>query len=258
MEGSSCPFGILDDRSEWAALLSFEDMLDKTPQTQDPSNPTLARSDSVEVDETRAGHAVVDRIVQSFTQKLDKASGSSQNLPLDTPICTANHESKLLMEPHDQPLPDGKIAKMRPCICGDACLGFHESIRDRDMCGGGCALREMLFPDELQRFETTGKLPTQQKACVLCHRQQTLQAYLLCQGSTEEVGTKFADMHVNLYVNPRDCLDGYASENTIPFETHGWSYLVGPVAVNRFSKYRWVRRGNVWCVDQTELLWQNF
>ncbi len=118
---------------------------------------------------------------------------------------------------------------MRACICGDACLGFHESIRDRDLCGGGSALREMLFPEELAKFQATGELPEKPKACVLCHRQQTLQAYLLCQGSeTVQDNLKFADMHVNLFVNPTDCKDGYASEETIPFaETSGWAYMIG-------------------------------
>lgn len=239
-------FAALDDRTEWMKLLNFSD-LDDSPKD----------ADAPEVDETRAGHRVLGRLVQSFTQNLERSPEGSGHFPVDTPICTASHEAKLLTEPFEQPLPDGSLAPMRPCITGSACLGFHERIKDRDVCGGGCALREMLFPEELARFEKTGELPEQPKACVLCHRQQTLQVYLLCQGAGADDKVKFADTHVNLYVNPRDCEDGYLEEHTIPFsKASGWSYMIGAVATNKFAAYKWVKRGNVWAIDQSELLWR--
>lgn len=243
----SCPFAALDDHAEWKAMLDFSDVATNEDET------TVA-----EVDANRANHAVLGRLIQSLTQKLDNSSSGNHFLT-EIPICSASHESKLLSEPYEQPLPDGSLASMRPCVCGDECLGFHEGIQNRDMCGGGCVLREMLFPDELKKFETTGELPTSPKACVLCHRQQTLQVYLMCQGANSSEKVKFGDMHINLYINPKNCQDGYFEQYTIPFaENLGWTYMLGPVVINKFSKYKWVKRNNVWFVDQSFMLWTNF
>ena len=180
----------------------FEDMLDKTlkhktPQTRRSPDQTPSNGRNSSRTRRSRSHRA------ELPQKLDKASGSSQNLPLDTPICTANHESSSSWNLEQR----SPMAKSRRCpVHLRRRLRFHESIRDRDMCGGGCALREMLFPDELQRFETTGKRPRNKRraSCAIDNDASSVPAL---PGLDRRSRTKFADMHVNL-CRPRDCLDG--------------------------------------------------
>lgn len=205
------------------------------------------------IDESLGGRRVVDEFLEA--SKTCDFAGKNQiivgDFSEDTPVCTVTHENKLLCEPHNVNLGDGRSVRMRPCIMGESCVGRSKLIEGHEESGGGVVLREMLFPKELTDFEMSGQLPDIQKPCVLCSRQHMMQAYVWCMNHND-----FARQNVivNWYVNPRDCNDGYIGDYTIPYENvPGWNCIIGHVAVNRLSKMRLVKRNKVWWIDQSEL-----
>ena len=192
------------------------------------------------------------------TQKGDAAMKSffkaSEDFPEDIPVHTVDHDNKLLSECYDYELPDGKLAKMKPCVSGCECAGMHSSLRGHEE-SGGVILRGLLTPRELAKFEATGENPDGPRLCVLCARWYIATAYFWCQEARNE--STLQNTVINWFVNPRDSVGGYKSEYTIPSGSFsGWRCMVGPVALNKIHKLRLVRRGRVWWVDQSELVWK--
>jgi hypothetical protein len=174
--------------------------------------------------------------------------------PPDVPVFTAQHENKLLQEPHSINLPNGARAHMRACVCGQRCVGLEPHFRNFDQCGGRI-LRETLTPEELMQFETNGAVPSEPRMCVLCSRRCAMTAYFLCLHERPE--TMLQHTIINAYVNPVDCENGYISELTIPNVKDGsWRCMIGPVVTNAMSEMIWYKnRQEVWCINQDALVW---
>lgn len=193
----------------------------------------------------------------SNSQKADAMKSffkASEDFPDDIPVHTVEHDNKLLSECYDYELPDGKLAKMKPCVSGCECAGMHPSLRGHEE-SSGIVLRGLLTPRELAKFESTGENPEGPRLCVLCARWYVATAYFWCQEARNE--STLQNTVINWFVNPRDSVGGYKSEYMIPSGSHpGWRCMVGPVVLNKIHKLRLVRRGRVWWVDQSELVWR--
>lgn len=199
----------------------------------------------------REGVSVVARLIESI---VENRAGEGHVVD-DVPIFTADHESKLLTETYEYPLPNGKTAKMLPCANGSRCAGMHPGLEGHDA-SGGVVLRGILTPEELSRFEQTGENPDERRLCVMCARLYISEAYFWCQENQDE--RVLHDVVLNWYVNPRDCAGGYKKEHMIPLSAYKeWNGMCGPIVCNSFHKMRLTRRGHVWTVDQSELIWKN-
>jgi len=171
----------------------------------------------------------------------------------DVPVHTVEHETRLLCECHGFPLPDGTIADMKPCSSGEDCQGTHADLRGHEE-SGGVILRGILSPEELSHFEKTGENPEEPRLCVLCARFSAAVLYFWCQESRNE--SVLQNAQINWFVNAQDSPGGYKGEYMIPLHAYaGWQCMVGPVVMNNINKLRLVRRGRVWHVDQSELVW---
>jgi hypothetical protein len=172
----------------------------------------------------------------------------------DIPVFSAQHENKLLCEPHAINIPNGMKVHMRACVSGHNCVGKDMNIGDAEK-NGGRILREMLSPEELVKFETNGSLPSEPRMCVLCARRCATVAYFWCLHERPEIMLRHTV--INAYVNPIDCAGGYRSEFAIPNVKDGsWRCMVGPVVTNSLSKMRYRQnKEGVWYVDQQALIW---
>lgn len=180
---------------------------------------------------------------------------ASEDFPDDIPVHTADHDNKLLSECYDYELPSGKLAKMKACVSGDKCAGMHPNLECHEE-SGGVVLRGILTPSELRRFESTGENPEEPRLCVMCARWYTATAYFWCQEARNE--STLQNTVINWFVNPRDSAGGYKSEYMIPSGGYpGWRCMVGPTVLNKIHKMKLVRRGRVWWVDQSKLIWNN-
>ena len=207
------------------------------------------------------GVDIVSKLLESMQRNNGVPSGTEgikrmTKFPDDIPVFTAEHESKLLCGCHKFALPNGTLASMNPCAAGKNCVGLNSNIEGHEKSGGGIIVRALLTPEELTVFETTGKSPKEERLCVLCARWYMATAFFWCQETRNE--TSLQNMIINWYVNPRDCEGGYNGDHMIPLGAYpGWRAMIGPVVCNSMHKLRLVRRGHVWWVDQSKLLWRD-
>ena len=239
----------LDDRSEWRKLFSLMQEPDENVETSEDAR-----------DPNKGAHDTITRMLDGFIHPNDRTSfataANDSYFPDDVHVVCASTENELLCEPHDVPIADGTIGRMRPCVMNDECVGKSELIQNHES-SGGKIMREMLFPNELQKFKNTGELPKEPKCCVLCMRQHIFTAYLWCMHEPNKEKMKKKDLVLNCYVNPINCEEGYDEKFAIPLSScPQWSFMIGPVVTNRLSLMRWVKSGDVWYVDQSALLWK--
>jgi hypothetical protein len=205
------------------------------------------------------GVDIVSHLLSSIGRQGKDASGApfhaSEDFPDDIPVHTAEHDSKLLCECHGFALPDGTVVQMKACANGENCTGTNANLDGHEESGGGVVLRGLLTPHELLHFERTGENPDGPRLCVLCARWYIATAYFWCQEQRNE--KVLQNTVINWFVNPRDSPSGYRSEYMIPLGAYpGWRCMVGPVVLNNLHKLRLVRRGRVWWVDQSQLIWE--
>jgi len=206
------------------------------------------------------GVDIVSHLVLSIGRQSKEAGGgaycASEEFPDDIPVHSAEHDSKILCECHKFALPDGTMADMKPCANGDHCAGHNPNLVGHEESGGGVVLRGLLHPGELSHFEQTGENPEGPRLCVLCARWYIATAYFWCQEQRNE--QVLQNTVINWFVNPRDSPSGYKSEFMIPLGAYpGWRCMVGPVVLNNMHKLRLIRRGRVWWVDQSKLVWNS-
>jgi hypothetical protein len=206
------------------------------------------------------GVDIVSHLLSSIGRQGKDAANAgfcaTDDFPDDIPVHTAEHDSKLLCECHPFALPDGTVAQMKGCANGEHCTGRNPNLDGHDESGGGVVLRGLLTPSELSTFERTGENPEGPRLCVLCARWYIATAYFWCQEQRNE--QILQNTVINWFVNPRDSPSGYRAEYMIPLGSYpGWRCMVGPVVLNNLHKLRLVRRGRVWWVDQSKLLWHS-
>ena len=121
---------------------------------------------------------------------------------------------------------------------------------------GGVVLSEAMTPDELRDFEEHGRHPATRRACILCSRFATLDAYLY----VNKTRSAPPNILLNWYTNPTDCEDGYLSSGCIPLAgAHGWwTGVYGKIVLMTTASLRLrhdaaTRR---WYVDQSALAWK--
>jgi hypothetical protein len=209
---------------------------------------------------SKGGVDIVSKLLENLHRNNGVPEGKEgfkrmTQFPDDIPVFTADHESRLLCECHKFALPNGTLASMKACAGGKNCVGLNANIAGHEKSGGGVIIRALLTPEELTVFETTGKSPIEDRLCVLCARWYMATAFFWCQENRNE--KYLQNMIINWYVNPRDCEGGYKGDHMIPLGAYpGWRAMIGPVVCNSLHNLRLVRRGHVWWVDQSKLLWQ--
>lgn len=70
----------------------------------------------------------------------------------------------------------------RPCLFGPHCQGMSPHIPGHAECGG-VVLAEAMTPAELEAFDTHGTHPPMRRACILCNRFVTMDAYMFTNKS---------------------------------------------------------------------------
>ena len=204
----------------------------------------------------REGVSIVAKLLEKLNDSVQASDDrTALEYPVDIPIFTAEHESRLMTECYLYPLPDGRTAKMLPCGTGSRCMGMHPKLEGHQACGG-IVLRGILTPEELTTFEQTGKNPDDARLCVMCARYYVAEAYFWCQDNHDSRVSR--NTIINWYVNPRDCPGGYKSEFTLPIGAYpAWNGMCGPIVCNSLHRMRLVRRGPTWIVDQSDLIWKD-
>ena len=205
---------------------------------------------------SREGVSIVAKLLESLNKSVeDSDTKTVLEYPSDIPVFTAEHESKLLSECYPFVLPNNKTANMTPCASGQKCLGLHANIEGHEA-SGGVILRALLTPEELTSFERTGDSPQDPRLCILCARMYVSEAYFWCQDNRDE--KLLQNTIINWYVNPRDSSGGYRKEYMIPLTAYpGWRCMVGPIVCNSLHKLRLVKKGHVWWIDQSKLIWKD-
>jgi hypothetical protein len=189
-------------------------------------------------------------LVRSDTDSVPAAS----ELPVlfaDLPVFTYQHECALLREPFG----NGKGAKTRPCVCGDACIGMHKQLAGHNL-SGGIVLSEMMTPDELAAFMEDGTLPSADKRrlCILCARFNINSAYLFARKKR-----LFSASHIfNSYVNVAGEPGQYRADCCLPMAADGgaWLGVLGSVVALRLDALQLrcdVDANYQWYVDQSAL-----
>ena len=177
--------------------------------------------------------------------------------PPDLPCFSFSHESALLREPWPSSLrlASGASVFTRPCIFGRACQGMSPNLPGHAE-SGGVVLAEAMTPQELVEFEEHGRHPATRRACVLCSRFVTLDAYMF----VNKMRSAPPNVLLNWYTNPTNCEDGYAAEKCIPLEGADtwWTGVFGRVALLSTASLR-LRHDPAtkrWFVDQSALAWR--
>lgn len=152
---------------------------------------------------------------------------------------TVSHENALLREPwpSQQIMPNGENIYARACIFGEHCMGMSQDLPGHNECGG-VVLAEAMTPSELREFEETGNTPATRRACILCNRYVTMEAYLF----VNKTRACAQNCLFNWYVNPIDCEDGYPSGMCLPLGTNErWSGIYGKVCMLSLNNLRIVQ-----------------
>lgn len=87
-------------------------------------------------------------------------------------IFSAAHESELLVEAGERPSPlaPSLILNSPPCIRGRQCRGYTSRIRGFPDTRSGAVLMQWMTPAELKDHYSTGRIPSERRLCILCHR----------------------------------------------------------------------------------------
>ncbi len=252
MERKAAQDFVVDGYNEWEELL--KKVSDESDEPGDVDATTRENS--------RNTKQIYTTILDNFMHPNDgtHATGleSQAYVPDDLHYMPASLERQLLVEPVEHALADGGVATPRQCLMASECLGKSPYIQNSEGAGGGRVLMELMFPGEHTAFLQTGELPAAHKSCVLCMRQHILACYIWSMHVDHQKIAK-RRLTINPYVNPVNVPDGYHSDYVIPFANRETACMLGPVAVNRLSEFKWVRLNNAWRVDQSAIEYrQNF
>lgn len=231
--------GAAEPAAQWAGAALSDEFAGLSPMVQ------LLKAIDAAGGSTRAGTAQV---------RPEAAASAAPAAEFGLPTFTYSHECRLLREPWPSAFAPAVLA--RPCLFGAACQGMSPSLPGHAECGG-VVLTEAMTPEELLSFESVGALPCARRACVLCCRFATLDAYMYLNKTRSAP----CNMLLNWYVNPVNCEDGYASKTCLPLhgEDAAWSGVYGHVAAASAAALR-LRRdatpAHRWYVDQSALKWR--
>lgn len=165
-----------------------------------------------------------------------------------------SHESALLSEPWPSSVktPSGKPIWARACLFGPDCQGMSPELPGHAQCGG-VVLTEAMTPAELEAFESRGAHPAVRRACILCCRAFTMDAFL--QHNKNSPAPK--RLRFNWYVNPVECADGYSARVCIPSPgtDDTWTGIYGHVVMHALNNLRLLQSPGTrrWTVNQEAL-----
>lgn len=178
---------------------------------------------------------------------------------VSVPCFDASFESQLLVEANKTFSIDGRVLTFPPCCYGERCVGMtrDEGMGIRDLPEGGIVLMRAMTPAQYEALITKGEMPRNKKwPCVLCHRKNTIR-FAKRMRILEQSPTQKADMEdcvAQFWCNKVDESGGYWRRYVFAPKEH--EVLVAPLCESNFWSLRGVKRGVLWTIDQSPLVWQ--
>jgi hypothetical protein len=174
------------------------------------------------------------------------------------PISNATHESELLVQggvPRYFEEARG-VARIPPACCnGKTCEGLSGEIRGLDPGMAGFVLTAYQFPDEWKQFKETGLAPSDisKRRCVLCERIAFFDIVHSIMALHDSV-TISHDVCFQMFRNPVTGPGAYRHDCMMPPPTDRWNGFCDLVVCHERHRLRWIRLGELWRIDQSELI----
>ena len=137
-------------------------------------------------------------------------------------VVTRAYEEKYLCEP---------TGKQRACILGDQCQGLHLPYVTEN----AFVVREFLLPTEEEEYLRTGKLPSEERLCLLCKRSEIARAFINIRA--DGMGVK-NNVILQDYRNIVGETGEYCLEDCIVSSARIFQGLLDPIVLHLRNAYR--------------------
>lgn len=172
----------------------------------------------------------------------------------ELPLMTASYEQMLLEEAGEYVDADGHTRVWPACWRGTGCVVHQLALHNAPAVLP--ALRQLVFPSELEGIWTSPVLRVERRMCLLCTRHATTQA-ILTQRQMHNVSAGPGTL-LQIYRNPIDCEDGYSSAVCLSPSPMHWEGFMHSVVMVQTHLLCWDRRSTDrrWFIDQSQLLYR--
>jgi len=144
-------------------------------------------------------------------------------------VVTRAYEEKYLCEP---------IGKQRSCVLGDQCQGLHLPYVTEN----AFIVREFLLPTEEEEYMRTGKLPVEERLCLMCKRSEIARAFINIRA--DGMGVK-NNVILQDYRNIVGETGEYCLEDCIVSSNRIFQGLLDPIVLHLRNAYRLKVKGGV-------------
>ncbi len=140
-----------------------------------------------------------------------------------------SYEAEFLREPN---------GNERQCLLGDKCEGLNISqAKDRVF-----VLREFLLPSEQERYEKTGKYPSEIRLCLMCKRVEIMRAFFNIKADGMAIKE---DCILQDYRNLVNIKGEYRLSDCIVSSRHTYEGLTDPVVLHVRGAYKLVEKNGL-------------